>query len=303
MFNSLAPILLALLSAVAVGAIALVITRSLGGAVGRQAVAAMPRYSTRPHGGDGEVAMAPAEDGSLFLKIGRRLLTPRYERWLIEKLESAGQFGALALSTVLTKKITFAVVGIMFGLLFVSKGLAAGLAAMALFAVLGFLVPDLLLISDGQKRDQEMERGLPDAIDLLNLCVESGLSFEAAIARVSVSMNGPVAEEFGALVSQIQLGKSRVEGMSALAERTKSKGLQRFVSALLQVDQLGMPISGVLAEQAQEMRAIRKDRAREQGQKVTIKILMPLMLCFLPAMFIIVLGPAVVQLATAMGQL
>ena len=303
MFSSLAPILLALLSAVAVGAIALVITRSLGGAVGRQAVAAMPKYSTRPHGGDGEVALAPAEDGSLFLKIGRRLLTPRYERWLLEKLESAGQFGALALSTVLTKKITFAVVGIMFGLLFVSKGLAAGLAAMALFAVLGFLVPDLLLISDGQKRDQEMERGLPDAIDLLNLCVESGLSFEAAIARVSVSMNGPVAEEFGALVSQIQLGKSRVEGMSALAERTKSKGLQRFVSALLQVDQLGMPISGVLAEQAQEMRAIRKDRAREQGQKVTIKILMPLMLCFLPAMFIIVLGPAVVQLATAMGQL
>jgi len=303
MFNSLAPILLALLSAVAVGAIAFVITRSLGGAVGRQAVAAMPKYSTRPHGGDGEIAMAPAEEGSLFLKIGRRLLTPRYERWLIEKLESAGQFGALALSTVLTKKITFAVVGVMFGLLFVSKGLAAGLAAMAFFAVLGFLVPDLLLISDGQKRDQEMERGLPDAIDLLNLCVESGLSFEAAIARVSVSMNGPVAEEFGALVSQIQLGKSRVEGMSALAERTKSKGLQRFVSALLQVDQLGMPISGVLAEQAQEMRAIRKDRAREQGQKVTIKILMPLMLCFLPAMFIIVLGPAVVQLATAMGQL
>ena len=303
MFKSLAPILLALLSAVAVGAIAFVISRSLGGAVGRQAVAAMPKYSTRPHGGDGEVAMAPAEDGSLFLKIGRRLLTPRYEMWLLEKLESAGQFGALALSTVLTKKITFAVVGIMFGLLFVSKGLAAGLAAMALFALLGFLVPDLLLISDGQKRDQEMERGLPDAIDLLNLCVESGLSFEAAIARVSVSMNGPVAEEFGALVSQIQLGKSRVEGMSALAERTKSKGLQRFVSALLQVDQLGMPISGVLAEQAQEMRAIRKDRAREQGQKVTIKILMPLMLCFLPAMFIIVLGPAVVQLATAMGQL
>jgi tight adherence protein C len=303
MFNSLVLMLLALLTAGAVGAIALVITRSLGGAVGRQAVAAMPKYSTRPHGGDGEVELAPPEEGSLFLKIGRRLLTPRYEQWLHQKLESAGQFGALALSAVLTKKITFAVVGIMFGLLFVSKGAAEGLAAMALFAVLGFLVPDLLLISDGQKRDQEMERGLPDAIDLLNLCVESGLSFEAAIARVSVSMNGPVAEEFGALVSQIQLGKSRVEGMSALAERTKSKGLQRFVSALLQVDQLGMPISGVLAEQAQEMRAIRKDRAREQGQKVTIKILMPLMLCFLPAMFIIVLGPAVVQLATAMGQL
>lgn len=148
-----------------------------------------------------------------------------------------------------------------------------------------------------------MEFALPDAIDLLNLCVESGLSFENAMARVSVGLNGPVAEEFGALINEMQLGKSRIEAMTQLAENTKSKGLQRFLSALLQVDRLGVPISGVLAEQAAEMRAQRKDRAREQGQKVTIKILMPLMLCFLPAMFVVILGPAIWQLVQAFGKI
>ena len=118
-----------------------------------------------------------------------------------------------------------------------------------------------------------------------------------------MSLNGPVAEEFGGLMAEIQLGKSRVDAMAQLSERTKSKGLQRFLSALLQVDRLGVPISGVLAEQAAEMRAVRKDKAREQGQKVTINILMPLMFCFLPAMFIIVLGPAIVQLVKTMSLL
>jgi tight adherence protein C len=91
--------------------------------------------------------------------------------------------------------------------------------------------------------------------------------------------------------------------MTQLADNTKSKGLQRFLSALLQVDRLGVPISGVLSEQAAEMRAQRKDRAREQGQKVTIKILMPLMLCFLPAMFVVILGPAIWQLVQAFGKI
>jgi tight adherence protein C len=301
--SSIWVVAIALLAAGAVAAISWAVLNTLGGGVGRQAIAAMPKYSTRPHSGEQDAAEATTDEGSLFLKLGRRLLTPKYEHWLQQKLQGAGQFGSLALGAVLTKKVTFAIVGIIFGLLFTSKGLVDGLAAVVILGTAGFLVPDLLLISEGQKRDQAMERGLPDAIDLLNLCVESGLSFEAAVARVSVSMNGPVAEEFGALMSQIQIGKSRVEAMTALAERTKSKGLQRIISALTQVDLLGMPISGVLAEQASEMRAIRKDRAREQGQKVTIKILMPLMFCFLPAMFLIVLGPAVVQLVTALGQL
>ena len=303
MSNSLMALILATLVAAAVAALVLAMAQTFGSGASKQIMASMPKYSLRSHSLEGEDSGSSLENSSLLLKLGMAVLTPGYRAWLTGKMNAVGQFGAKAFSLLLTKKVTFAAIGAMFGLLFFTKGFAEGLGATALFMLLGFGVPDLLLISDAQKREQAMELGLPDAIDLLNLCVESGLSFESAIARVSVSLNGPVAEEFGALISQIQLGKSRVEAMSELAERTKSKGLQQVLSALLQVDRLGAPISGVLAEQASEMRAIRKDRAREQGQKVTIKILMPLMFCFLPAMFLIVLGPAVVQLMTAMSQL
>ena len=274
--------------------------------IGRKGlVAALPKYISRSHDGRdaGSVQPASTDESSLFLKLGKALLTEKYGAWLSAKLAEAGSRGENALSALLTKKVMYAVIGAMFGMLFLTKGVGVGVATVIAAAIAGYFVPDLLTVSDGQKRVQELDLGLPDAIDLLNLCVESGLSFENGMSRVSVSLNGPVAEEFGGLMAEIQLGKSRVDAMGQLAERTKSKGLQRFLSALLQVDRLGVPISGVLAEQASEMRAVRKDKAREQGQKVTINILMPLMFCFLPAMFIIVLGPAIVQLVKTMSLL
>jgi tight adherence protein C len=290
------------LAAIAVAVIALALVRSLRGGLNRQVIAAMPKYSTRAYEGE-QVEVAEPLDSSLFVQIGNRLINPRYRSWLVTTLARAGQRGPLALSALLAKKITYAIIGAAFGMLFLSQGVGVGLVAVALVAALGFFLPDLLTVSEGQTRDQNMEFSLPDAIDLLNLCVESGLSFENAMARVSVGLNGPVAEEFGALINEMQLGKSRIEAMTQLADNTKSKGLQRFLSALLQVDRLGVPISGVLSEQAAEMRAQRKDRAREQGQKVTIKILMPLMLCFLPAMFVVILGPAIWQLVQAFGKI
>jgi len=274
--------------------------------MGRKGLAgALPKYISRSHDGRdaGSVKASVPDESSLFLRLGRALLTSKYEAWLQLRLAETGSRGANALEALLTKKVMYAVIGAMFGALFLTKGFAPGIATLVIAAVVGFFVPDLLVVSDGQKRVQELDLGLPDAIDLLNLCVESGLSFENGMSRVSISLNGPVAEEFGGLMAEVQLGKSRVDAMAQLAERTKSKGLQRFLSALLQVDRLGVPISGVLAEQASEMRAVRKDKAREQGQKVTINILMPLMFCFLPAMFIIVLGPAIVQLVKTMSLL
>jgi tight adherence protein C len=164
-------------------------------------------------------------------------------------------------------------------------------------------VPDLLVVSAGQNRVTAIDAALPDAIDLLSLCVESGLSFEAAASRVSINMDGPVAEEFGAVLGEIQLGKSRAEALESLVNRTKSVGLSRFASAVLQVDRLGIPISSVLQEQASEMRRSRKDYAREQAQKVTVKILAPLMVCLLPAVFIVVIGPALVTLFTGLASI
>lgn len=304
MFSVILPLFISLLAATAVAILVFTIIRAVSGAQNRQTIAAMPKYTLRDHSTPEQLAeVDEAVDTSLFLSIGQRLLNARYRAWLVNKLQIAGQRGNVALAALLTKKVTYAVIGAMFGALFLSKGVSMGIAVILMGAVAGFFVADLLVISDGQNREQEMDLAMPDAIDLLNLCVESGLSFEAGIARVSVSLNGPVAEEFGALLSEMQLGKSRVEAMNELADRTRSKGMQQFLSALLQVDRLGVPISGVLAEQASEMRSKRKDKAREQGQKVTIKILMPLMLCFLPAMFVVVLGPAIYQLIQTMALL
>ena len=305
MFSSFSPFALigAVLTAAAVAALIIAVLQTVG-ARGRNLLGALPRYTIRSHSTAEQLSRAEEiDETSIFLRWGRVLLTDRYRAWITGKLAAAGKPGSVSLAALLTRKVMFAVIGAMVGVLMFSRGPQQGLLWLVGATIAGFFVPDLLVVSDAQKRDQQMEMGLPDAIDLLNLCVESGLSFENGISRVSISLTGPVAEEFGALMAEIQLGKSRVDAMTELAERTRSKGLQRFLSALLQVDRLGVPISGVLAEQAQEMRAVRKDRAREQGQKVTVKILMPLMLCFLPAMFIIVLGPAMVQLVKSINLL
>ena len=103
-----------------------------------------------------------------------------------------------------------------------------------------------------------------------------------------------MADEFGRVLQEMRLGMSRAEAFEAMAQRTRQVDLQRFVSAVLQADKLGIPIAAVLREQARDMRARRRDRAREQAQKVPVKILMPLMLCLLPGLFIIILGPAVI---------
>ena len=305
MFSQVIGVLAAVLVAAAVGFTVVAVGRMISGGANRAILASMPRYSSlesRTNGMDRGTAKTPA-DGSLFLRIAQLVTRGRYLIWLQDKLAEAGLRGQIALSAQLVKKVTYAVVGAILGFAFLTRGLELGVPFILILTVVGFLVPDLMIVSQGQKRVEATELALPDAIELLNLCVESGLSFENAIARVSVSLDGPVAEEFGGLIADIQLGKSRIEALSQLAERTKSKGLKQFVGSLLQVDRLGVPISGVLSEQASEMRAIRKDRAREQGQKVTIKILMPLMFCFLPAMFMIVLGPAIVQLVKTMSLL
>ncbi|MEI6590958.1 MAG: type II secretion system F family protein, partial [Actinomycetes bacterium] len=212
-------------------------------------------------------------------------------------------FGTLALDSLIVRKMLFAGIGLGIGFLMFGRGISVGLASVLILTLVGFFVPDLLLISTGQNRLVAIDRGLPDAIDLLALCVESGLSFEAAASRVSINLDGPVAEEFGALLGEIQLGKSRGEALTAMSERTKSVGLARFTSAMLQVDRLGIPVATVLQEQAREMRKARKDLAREQAQKVTVKILAPLMVCLLPAVFIVVIGPALVSLFTGLGSL
>ena len=241
------------------------------------------------------IAQAKREDSLLrvtFAGLGRRLSTPK-QRYRIERnVLYAGRNDPGEADDILARKAVFLIIGLLLGLLL---GYAGGGIWWVMLPILGigaFYVPDLLIYNAGLKRDEEIAKRLPDALDMLNLCVESGLSFQAAMSQVAANQSGPVAAEFSVALQEMQLGRSRGQALESLAGRTRQQDVHRFVSAMLQVDKVGVPVATVLREQAKEMRAKRYARAREQAQKVPVKILMPLMLCLLPALFVIILGPA-----------
>lgn len=163
-------------------------------------------------------------------------------------------------------------------------------------AALGFFLPDVLLYNSGLKRQQQLAVSLPEALDLLTICVEAGLGFDAALAQVARNLKGPLAAEFARVLQEMQIGKSRAEAMRALAERTSVPELRAFVSALTQSSELGIPVANVLREQAKEMRVRRRQRAEAQAQKIPVKITFPLIGCLLPALFVITLGAGVIDI-------
>ncbi len=167
----------------------------------------------------------------------------------------------------------------------------------AVAAAAGFFLPDLLLYNAGVKRQEKIQKALPDALDLLTVCVEAGLGFDAALAQVARNTTGPLAAEFSRVLQEIQIGKSRSQALRAMTERTTVPELRSFVSALVQAGELGITIADVLREQAKEMRLRRRQRAEEKAQKVPVKILFPLVFCLFPSMFIVILGPGALSIA------
>ena len=129
--------------------------------------------------------------------------------------------------------------------------------------------------------------------------MESGLGFDAALAQVARHTQGPLAEEFFRVLQEMQLGTGRSDAMRALADRTDVVDLRGFITAMVQADAFGIPIANVLRIQAREMRIRRSQRAEETAQKVPVKILFPLIFCILPALFIVILGPAAIQIMTS----
>jgi tight adherence protein C len=173
-------------------------------------------------------------------------------------------------------------------------------ALLVLYAVVGgaagFFLPDVLLYNAGLKRQERIQVNLPDAMDMLTVCVEAGLGFDAAIAQVARNTSGPLAAELARALQEMQIGKSRTEALRAMADRTTAPELRAFVSALVQAGELGISVAGVLREQAKEMRTRRRQRAEEQAQKIQVKILFPLILCLFPALFVVIMGPGVMSI-------
>jgi tight adherence protein C len=163
-------------------------------------------------------------------------------------------------------------------------------------AAVGFWLPFIIVYDLGLRRQAEIRRQLPDAMDLLTLSVEAGLGFEAAIAQVANTLPGSVAREFARMLHEMQMGQRRADALRALASRTTVIELRTIATSLLQATELGIPIADVLREQAREMRIKRRQNAEAAAAKVPVKVVFPLVFCLLPALFVVVIGPGAIRI-------
>lgn len=165
-------------------------------------------------------------------------------------------------------------------------------------AAAGYYLPSLWLKSKSSSRQREITRSLPDALDLLTICVEAGLGFDGALARVAEKWDNELSREFTRALQEIQLGKLRREALRSMANRIEVQEISTFVAAIIQADELGVSISKVLHIQAEEMRRRRRQRAEELARQAPIKMLPAIAFLIFPAIFVVLLGPAVIRVMT-----
>ncbi|MEV0267319.1 type II secretion system F family protein [Hamadaea sp. NPDC050747] len=235
-----------------------------------------------------------------------RILTPQGAVTKLQKwLDYAGNPAAWPPERLMEMQglglLVFAAVGLV-------ASLSLGVPVLALVVVtvlaaaFGFWLPFILVLNLGLRRQQEIRRQLPDALDLLTLSVEAGLGFDAAISQVAQQMPGALSREFSRLLHEMQMGQRRADAMRALAGRTTVIELRTLATSVVQAAELGVPIADVLREQSREMRIKRRQTAEEAAAKVPVKVLFPLVFCLLPALFIVILGPGVMNIMAAFSR-
>ncbi len=167
--------------------------------------------------------------------------------------------------------------------------------------LLGFFLPDLLVRAAADRRAESIQADLPDVLDQMTIAVEAGLAFESALARVAEADDNPLAQEFGRMLQDIQLGASRLNALDALGRRVQIEDMRNVVVTLRQADSLGVPISVTLRNLSADMREKRRYRAEEAANGLPVKMVFPLGLCILPALFVVILGPAVIRYFVVFG--
>ncbi len=251
----------------------------------------------------GERVLIPLQNR--FSGLGRRLSGADSAERIRHKLDLAGNPPGWTVDRVMSGKVVGAMAGFVVGLLFsfMLGGMATKLLVIVGAILAGFFAPSMYLYQRSYDRSKRIQRELPDAIDLLTISVESGLGFDAALQQVAYNTEGPLADEFSRVLREMQIGSSRSEALRGLAERTNLTELRSFVSAMVQADAFGIPIANVLRVQSSEMRVKRRQRAEEKAQQVPVKMTIPLIFCILPSLFIVIMGPAVIQMMDSFSGL
>jgi tight adherence protein C len=236
-----------------------------------------------------------------FGGIGRALSPRGTMSRLQQLLDRAGNPAGWPAERVVAAKGVGLLVGAVaigaFGLLVSGPGPTPLVAVIG--GVIGFFAPDLAIYNSGTKRQEELRRTLPDVLDTLTVCVEAGQGFDSALAQVSRNGKGPLAGEMARVLQEMRIGRSRVEALRALGGRTTVSELRGFTTAVIQASELGVPVGQVLREQSREMRLRRRQWAEERAQKIPIKILFPTLFCLFPALFVVILGPGVINIIRA----
>jgi tight adherence protein C len=215
------------------------------------------------------------------------------------KLMSAGLSRSITPTSFLALKVAFAMGGLVFGLVF--GAFANGFMGLFLFgaccAAGGFFLPGFLVSMRTRRRRDQLRNELPDALDLLAVSVEAGLGFDGAISKLTEYMEGPLIEEFGLTLNEIRIGEGRHDALKKLSERAGTPEVATFARAIIQADQLGISLGRILRVQAQDTRLRRQAAAEEKAMKAPIKMLFPTVAFIFPAMFLVILGPAFLQIA------
>jgi tight adherence protein C len=217
------------------------------------------------------------------------------------RLLAAGLAQKVTPATFLAIKGGTTIGGVFVGLLVAAVGpFVSAVVVLPLFAVAGFKGPDLILNARIRSRRDAVRGALPDALDLLAVSVEAGLGFDGAITKLTDHMTGPLVDEFGLLLSEVRMGESRQSALKNMGERVGAPELSAFVRAVVQADQLGISLGRILRVQAADSRLRRQAAAEEKAMKAPIKMLFPTVLFIFPSMFLVVLGPALLNIMSVL---
>jgi len=225
-----------------------------------------------------------------------------YIQGVRERLIQAGNPAGLDADRFMTLKV-FGALSIVFWPWFAFKfaelGGFYGLIVTGLLWAISFFGPDVFVQRKTDQRQYEIATRLPDVLDLLVISVEAGLGFEQAIDRTIDTVPGALADEFRRMLQETRMGATRAEALRAMDERTQVPELRSFILAMLQADTFGVSIGRILRSQAEDMRIRRRQRAQETAQKAPVKMLFPLIFCIFPSLFVVILGPAILQITKA----
>ncbi|MGZ6910950.1 MAG: type II secretion system F family protein [Acidimicrobiia bacterium] len=230
--------------------------------------------------------------------LARRLTPTSLLDALEQRRDYAGLDARWTLERLLAVKTGLGAVGALLGLLaFLPNPTSTTLLLGVLCTFAGFFATDVVMNVKARERRSLIEQAFPNTVDQITICVEAGLGLDAAIAHAARTGHGPLSAELERVLQDIQSGLPRQRALEALGERTDVPDIRHFVSAIGQANRYGVPVADALRVQATEGRERRKSAAEERAQTMSVKILFPLIFCILPALFVVILGPAIIRIA------